>query len=133
MYIGSKPLSHLKAKYSIISMNQPNRGNHIITLLEGYRALVRWNKYPSDEIKVNVFRPYVLSPSKKLLQDYKEAGIDWAEYEVRFHREIKGNPVAMKKLREIKELSEERDMRLICYEKNPPCHRFLLIEMINEL
>lgn len=27
----------------------------------------------------------------------------------------------------------EKDVRLICYEKNPPCHRFILIDLINSL
>lgn len=100
-------------------------------LLEGYIA--RWRKYPEDEVKVRVARPSVLSPSKALLMDYKEGRIDWEGYERRFREEIQSRPAALKKLRTIKTMSETEDVRLICYEKNPPCHRFILIEMINEL
>ena len=100
-------------------------------LKEGYIA--KWREYPKDEIKIRVARPSVLAPSKQLLEDWKEGKISWEEYEERFRKEILSNPKALKKLREIKELAKKKDVRLICYEKNPPCHRFILIEMIKNL
>lgn len=100
-------------------------------LKEGYIA--KRNEYPDDEIKVRVARPSVLAPSKELLKDWKDGRIDWTEYERRFREEILNNPKAMAKLREIKRLAETEDVRLICYEKNPPCHRFILIELANTL
>jgi len=100
-------------------------------LKEGYIA--RWKKYPKDEVKVRVARPSVLAPSKELLKDWKEGKIDWDAYERRFRKEILSNPKAVAKLKEIKKLAEEKDVRLICYEKNPPCHRFILIDLINSL
>ena len=100
-------------------------------LKEGYIA--RWKKYPKDEIKVRVANwPYkrnLLGPSKELLKDWKEGKIDWLEYERRFRKEILSNSNAVAKLKEIKKLAEKKDVRLICYEKNPPCHRFMLIQM----
>jgi len=55
------------------------------------------------------------------------------EYERRFRKEILNNPKAVAKLKEIKKLAREKDVRLIFYEKNPQyCHRRLLIEMIKE-
>jgi len=83
--------------------------------------------------KIRVARPSVLSPSEKLLKDYKDGKIDWEGYEIRFRREILNNPRAMEKLREIKELSEKRDIFLMCYEKERPCHRFILMGMIANL
>jgi len=100
-------------------------------LKEGYIA--KWKKYPKDEVKIRVARPSVLAPSKELLKDWKEGEVDWAEYERRFRKEILDNPKAVAKLKEIKKLAEEKDVRLICYEKNPPCHRFILIDLINSL
>lgn len=100
-------------------------------LKEGY--IGRWKKYPKDEVKVRVARPSVLAPSKELLKDFKEGKIDWGGYERRFRKEILGNPKAVARLKEIKKLAEEKDVRLICYEKNPPCHRFILIDLINSL
>lgn len=100
-------------------------------LLEGYIA--KWNKYPKEEVKVRVARPSVLSPSKELLSDYKKGLIDWEEYGARFRYEIFGSLDALALLRKIKKTSEEKNVRLICYEKNPPCHRFILIDIINSL
>jgi len=100
-------------------------------LKEGY--IGRWKEYPKDEVKVRVARPSVLAPSKELLKDWKEGKIDWTEYERRFREEILGNPKAVAKLKEIKKLAKTKDVRLICYEKNPPCHRFILIDLINSL
>jgi len=100
-------------------------------LLEGYIA--KWREYPESEVKIRVAYPSVLAPSKQLLKAWKEGKITWEEYEHRFREEILSNPVAVRKLKEIAELSEKRNVRLICYEKNPPCHRFILIKLINEL
>jgi len=117
-------------------------------LREGYIA--KWRKYPKDEVKIRVARPSVLAPSKKLLGDFKaaeregkESGLkklearklawDKADYERRFRAEILSNPKALAKLKEIKELAKEKDVRLICYERKPPCHRFILMDLINSL
>lgn len=98
-------------------------------LLEGY--IGRWTKYPKDEIKIRVARPSVLSPSKHLFKDIKDGEIDLDTYEIRFRKEIFDNPKALAKIDEIKTLlSNGKNVRLICYEKNPPCHRFLLIDII---
>lgn len=102
-----------------------------MVLKEGY--IGNWKSYPKDEIKIRVARPSVLAPSKELLRDWKEGKISWAEYERRFRAEIMSNPKAMEKLRDIKRLAEKKDVRLMCYEKNPPCHRFILMEMIKEI
>jgi len=92
-----------------------------------------WNKLPHDAIKVRVARPSVLSASKELLNDYKKERITWQEFEARFRKEIRSNPKAMAELKRLKGLSQEKDVYLICYEKNYPCHRFILIDLINEL
>jgi len=92
-----------------------------------------WNKLPYDAIKVRVARPSVLSASKELLNDYKKERITWQEFEARFRKEIRSNPKAMAELKRLKGLSQEKDVYLICYEKNHPCHRFILIDLINEL
>jgi len=98
---------------------------------EGYIA--RWNKYPKNEIKIRVARPSILAPSKTLLTLWKNKEITWDEYTAIFRKEIQDKPEAIEKLKEIKQKAQTEDVRLICYEKNPPCHRFILIEIINEL
>ena len=92
-----------------------------------------WNKLPNDAIKVRVARPSVLSPSKELFYDYKEGRINWEEFETRFKKEILNNPKAIGELKRLKELSQEKDVYLICYEKKYPCHRFILLNLIKEL
>ena len=39
----------------------------------------------------------------------------------------------MAELKRLKELATDNDVYLICYEKNYPCHRFILIDLINVL
>lgn len=100
-------------------------------LKESYIA--NWKNLPHDAIKIRVARPSILAPSKNLLWLYKHGNINWKEYESCFRREILANPEAYNKLREIAKLSEEKDVYLICYEKKYPCHRFILLEMVDEI
>ena len=108
-------------------------------IFEGYIA--NWKNYPKDEIKIRVARPSVLAPSQELLSEFnrlkkrygRERAWELSGYEERFRREILSNPKATAKLREIKELAKNRRVRLICYEKNPPCHRFILMKLIEEV
>lgn len=101
-------------------------------LKEGYLAKLK--TYPKGEIKIVVTRTAksVLAPSWDLLNSYKDSLTDWHEYERRFRREME-NPEAVKEMRRIKELAKTRDVRLICYEKNYPCHRFILMDLINSM
>lgn len=98
-------------------------------LLEGYLANLK--KYPKDEIKIYVTRTAgsILAPSWELLNDFKSGKIDWVRYERRYINEM-ANPKAIRTMLKIKSLSEKTNVRLICYEKNPPCHRFILLRMI---
>lgn len=98
-------------------------------LLEGYLANLK--NYPKDEIKIEVTRSSgsILAPSWELLNDYKSGKIDWTGYERRYINEMT-NPKAIMEMLRIKSLSETTNVRLICYEKNPPCHRFILLRMI---
>jgi uncharacterized protein YeaO (DUF488 family) len=92
-----------------------------------------WNTLHHDAIKVRVARPSVLSASKELLNNYKKRRITWQEFEARFGKEIRINPKTMVELKRIKGLTQEKEVYLICYEKNYPCHRFILIDLINKL
>ena len=93
----------------------------------------KWNKLPHDAVKVRVARLSVLSASKELLNNYKKRRITWQEFEARFGKEIRINPKTMVELKRIKGLTQEKEVYLICYEKNYPCHRFILIDLINKL
>lgn len=97
-------------------------------LKETYLANLK--NIPSRAIKVRVARPAILSPSKELLKDWEDEKINWNEYEIRYKTEILTNPKALEKIKRIKEISEIRDVYLYCYEKTPPCHRFILLDLI---
>lgn len=117
-------------------------------LREGYIA--RWKKYPEDEVKIRVARPSVLAPSKDLLSYFmmkKKAFMKYgsselegrksawiaAKYEERFRKEM-ASFHAVNKLGEIiKLLLDGVNVRLLCYEKEPPCHRFILMDIIREM
>ena len=97
--------------------------------------LANWRNIPPYAVKIAVTRTArsILSPSPSLLKAYKSGEIDWAVFEEWFTEEITGNPEAMKKLREIKELAKTRDVYLVCYEKRFPCHRFILTKIIETI
>lgn len=80
---------------------------------------------------VNVTRSAgsVLSPSWKMLNEYKAKKINWDGYIVRFVKEM-DNPVSRAEMLRIGELARTKDVYLVCFEKKGNCHRFLLVDMI---
>lgn len=104
-----------------------------MTLLEGY--LAKKKTYPKHEVHIVVTATAksILAPSWDLLNDYKDKKINWKGYTGRYTMEMMTNPEAIKEMRRIKELAQANDVRLICYEKQYPCHRFILIQLINSL
>jgi len=90
-------------------------------------------RVPVEAKRIRVARQSILAPSKSLLADWKAKKITWPEYVLRFRKEMLSNPEAVKYMRAIKELATKVDVYLYCYEKQPPCHRFILIELINGL
>ena len=100
-------------------------------LKESYIA--NWKNLPQESYKVRVARPSILGPSKQLLNDYKYKKLSWNVYERRFREEILNNPKAVEELKWLATISKLKDVYLICYEKEYPCHRFILIDIINEL
>jgi len=111
----------------------------------GYLANI--NNYPDLEVHILVMRGRgndELAPSKRLLEDYKElekrhdreTAWEKTDYEHRFRAEIKNNLEAGLQIERIAFLTAffEEDFRLICYEKDSPCHRFVLKDIIeNEI
>jgi len=94
-------------------------------LKEGYIAA--WKTYPTDEIKVRVARPGALGTPKDLWKLGTTNKISWHDFEIRNLMHVMTDEKAHDKLMEIlKLLKEGKTVRLMCYEKNPPCHRFTL-------
>ena len=101
--------------------------------VEGVKLLVT-RLYPRGISRVHFDRWLpTLAPSQELLADWKHRLITWDEYTERFRQEILGSVEALAALRHIIELAEARDVYLICWEKEPPCHRFLLLDLAREL
>lgn len=101
-------------------------------LKESYLAVMK--KLPQDSVKIVVTRTAgsVLSPSWDLLNDYKSGKTNWDGYVERFKHEM-NNDRCIAEMRKIKWTAKHKDVYLICYEKRYPCHRFLLVDMINSL
>lgn len=94
--------------------------------------LANLKNIPKNAMRIRVARPSILAPSKKLLDDWKGSKIDWKQYEHRYRLEIASNNEAINMLFMIKGWAELRDVYIYCYEKNPPCHRFIIMEIIKE-
>jgi len=127
-------------------MDKPKIGE----LREGYIA--RWKDYPTDEIKIRVARPSVLAPSQKLLHEFMMKKKEWIKcglteiearrrtwgfmgYRRRFLQEVLkyGNTLAEEMIeRIVNTLLSGENVRLICFEREPPCHRFILKEIIEK-
>jgi uncharacterized protein YeaO (DUF488 family) len=71
-----------------------------------------------------------LAPSQSLFRDFKNGLCDEEEYTRRFTEQISKSKIAQERIQTIKELSKEKDVYLICWEKTGFCHRFLLMDMI---
>ena len=97
--------------------------------------LAKWKEIPKHAKGIAITRTAksILAPSEMLLKDWKNGRISWSEYEARYRKEILTNQIALKRMREIKKMSESQDVYLVCYEKRPPCHRFILSDMIKAL
>jgi uncharacterized protein YeaO (DUF488 family) len=117
-------------------------------LRESYVAKLK--TLPKDAIKIEVGYPSVFSPSETLLREFNEiksklmkkgtAEPDarkraWqqTDFEKRYRKEVESKPDVIDKLKEIKELAEKKDVFLYCYCGRYPCHRFILIDMIEHL
>jgi len=100
-------------------------------LREGYIA--KWKEYPKDEVKIRVCRPSHLAPSRQLLDRYKRGLLTFFQYENVYRKEIEKSPFAQIAIWQIiRDLLAGRNVRLICYEKAPPCHRFILMQIVKD-
>ena len=77
---------------------------------------------------------HVLSPSWKLLRRAKAEKWDFGKYKIAFVDEMISNPKALQKMHELVSLAREKDVYLVCYEKDASkCHRTILIELMGEI
>ena len=113
-------------------------------LKESYVAKLK--TLPKDAIKIEVGYPSIFAPSETLLSEFNEIKSKlmkkgktepearkraWKkiDFEERFRKEIESRPEVIDKLKEIKRLSEKKDVYLYCYCGRYPCHRFILMDL----
>lgn len=100
----------------------------------GYLAMK--DKYPEDEKQyiITDSSSSVLAPSQDLLVKWEEKELKWDEYLGRYVREIFDDEDACEKLNDIlDEVEDGETVRLICFEQNPPCHRYILVSILMTL
>ena len=117
-------------------------------LKESYVAKLK--TLPKDAIKIDVGYPSIFAPLEELLSDFNEfkgkfmkKGLTehearkkaWGQthFDRRYKEQVSSNSKLINRLKEIKKLAEEKDVYLYCYCGSFPCHRFILMEMIEEL
>lgn len=75
-----------------------------------------------------------LNPPQLLLQYFKEGRIDWSEYYKRYLDFIYSNNEALKVIKNISDRLENGESFVFyCWEKDMPCHRFILGQLFLEM
>lgn len=66
--------------------------------------------------------------------DARQIAWEQCDYITRYQKHIFSNPRAIQRLHYLKHLADHgKTVVLVCYEKDPPCHRFLLLEILGDL
>ena len=97
-------------------------------------GIVRFLQKWIDLEKYEMIHLPQLSPSKKLLLNYKDGNIDWEMYTTIFKEEMKSHDMkrALNRTQEL--LDEGKDITIICYCKDRnTCHRSLIGDYFEEL
>ena len=98
---------------------------------DGIRFLI--TRYYPRGVKKDRFDDWqrVLSPSPKLLFDFKEGRIDWETFTKRFVLELASSIDAVEIINTLHEEIKSDDITLLCFEKNgKPCHRRIVSDLI---
>lgn len=74
-----------------------------------------------------------LAPSAQLLKSYNDGRVSWATFVICFKNELWDNRKAREAISDLATRSRNGNVTLLCYEREGPCHRFVLKEMIGEL
>ena len=83
----------------------------------GIRVLVTRHKPKSLKKEDYEVWAQELSPSKKILEEYKAGNLSWEEFEEKFKQEILVSQPAQNKLAKLKELAKTSEVTLFCCEK----------------
>lgn len=86
--------------------------------------------YEKNDLDIHIWLSE-LSPSTKLLLDYKNNSITWEEFKIKFIEETKSVGF-MSMFVYLLRLLKESDITLYCYCKDKHCHKFILGEMLEK-
>lgn len=121
-----------------------------MALRQTYLSLKRWLPDGAEAVLVMRGRGNdELAPSEALLGDFNRfkaefvPGCGWesdvhfawakSNYAERFELQIKSDPAAMARLRDLADRARTKDVFLVCYEgDDKPCHRKLLLKIAEE-
>ena len=76
-----------------------------------------------------------LAPSRQLHKaDMIDKKMNWSVYKNLFLAEIKNNPDALDEIKELKQLSKDQDVTLLCHcvGMDKHCHRFVISELVEK-
>jgi uncharacterized protein YeaO (DUF488 family) len=74
-----------------------------------------------------------LAPSQDLLRDWNEDRIVWKEYVERYYQELKAKKEVDPLIAKIADLAAQEGVWLVCMEREYPCHRFLVKQVIERI
>jgi uncharacterized protein YeaO (DUF488 family) len=100
---------------------------------DGIRVLIT-RFYPRG-VKKDRFDRWVreLSPSRKLLREYRTEEKSWDVFESEFIDELKANPSSLLAIQNLRKESRKGNVTLLCYEKSgSPCHRYVAAELVKK-
>ncbi len=92
-----------------------------------------FTRYYPRGVKKDSFDEWLgaLSPSPKLLFDYKEKKITWKTFKDRFVMELASNVESVELINILHDEMKSDVITLLCYEKNGvACHRHIVAELI---
>ena len=100
-------------------------------IYESYIAKIR-DVPTAERFLVNRNRGHnELSPNEALLRDFKSGKLPWDGFRSRFLSEL--TEESWQTLHSLVDRSSKENICLICYERDFPCHRFILIELLIDL
>ena len=73
-----------------------------------------------------------VAPEPKLLYEWKNGEITWEKYIQVYKTFLEYDYGALSEIEFLRLRSKDKTVRLMCWEKEPPCHRFILRDVILE-
>ena len=113
------------AKLKEIVHNEPDA---VITIVS------RGPLKPSAELLADFMNMKKLHEARGLSEfEARKRAWNLVDYERRYRRHIMNLPEALEQIRLIKELDRKgKTIYLICYEKEAPCHRFIVKDIVDK-